>query len=92
MPTRLYCALTYLESLAALEPLNIVRVMHFTLAVVVALGISAGAQTSGRARAKVQSMSGVVKEPSSNATYNVGSLTLPNSGRVVAVITASFGF
>jgi hypothetical protein len=28
----------------------------------------------------------------SNATYNVGSLTLRNSERVVAVITASFSF
>jgi hypothetical protein len=29
---------------------------------------------------------------SSNATYTVGSFTLPNAERVAAVITASFGF
>ena len=62
---------------------NIVRSMYFTLAIAVAIGVGASAQTDGKDNSKVQSMTGVVKAVSAS------SLAIETGGNAVVFVVDS---
>ena len=61
-----------------------VRSMYFTLAIAVAIGIGASAQTDGKANSKVQSITGVVKAVSAS------SLTVETGGNAIMFALGSW--